>query len=156
MGRLHREHGVEVFNFADENPSASKKAWQAFLEAVIAENIKVTLVASTRAGDIVRDADILPLYKKAGFERFLMGMENTDEATLKLIRKGASADTDKRAIQLLRQHGILSMATWVVGFEDETDRGLWNGLKRFVAAAGTTSTRCWQPARCRPGGSSCG
>jgi anaerobic magnesium-protoporphyrin IX monomethyl ester cyclase len=133
MGRLHREHGVEVFNFADENPSASKKAWQAFLEAVIAENIKVTLVASTRAGDIVRDADILPLYKKAGFERFLMGMENTDEATLKLIRKGASADTDKRAIQLLRQHGILSMATWVVGFEDETDRGLWNGLKRFVS-----------------------
>ncbi len=133
MAQLRRVHGVEVFNFADENPSASRTAWQAFLQALIAEDIKVTLVASTRAGDIVRDADILHLYKQAGFERFLMGRENTDEATLKLIRKGATTDTDKLAIQLLRQHGILSMATWVVGFEDETDRGLWNGLKRFLS-----------------------
>lgn len=133
IGRLHREHGVQVFNFADENPSASRRAWREFLEAMIAEDVEVTLVASTRADDIVRDADILHLYKKAGFERFLMGMENTDEATLKLIRKGATADTDRRAIQLLRQYGILSMATWVVGFEDETDGALWRGLKRYIS-----------------------
>ena len=133
IARLHREHGVEVFNFADENPSASRKAWQAFLEALIAEDIRITLVASTRADDIVRDADILHLYKKAGFERFLMGMENTDEATLKLIRKGGTAQTDRQAIQLLRQHGILSMATWVVGFEDETDGDLWRGMLRYLA-----------------------
>ena len=63
---LHREHGVEVFNFADENPTASRKAWRAFLEALIAEDVHVTLVGSTRAGDIVRDADILHLYKQAG------------------------------------------------------------------------------------------
>jgi hypothetical protein len=31
--RLHREHGVKVINFADENPDVSKKAWSAFLEA---------------------------------------------------------------------------------------------------------------------------
>lgn len=58
---LHRAHGVEVINFADENPTASRKAWHAFLEALIAESVEVTLVASTRAGDIVRDADILHL-----------------------------------------------------------------------------------------------
>ena len=62
IARLHREHGVKVFNFADENPTVSKKAWRAFLEALIAEKIDVTLVGSTRADDIVRDADILPLY----------------------------------------------------------------------------------------------
>ena len=37
------------------------------------------LVATIRAGDIVRDADILHLYKKAGFSRILMGVETTDE-----------------------------------------------------------------------------
>src|SRR5690606_9026525 len=76
---LNREHGVEVFNFADENPSAGRKPWLAFLRAVIARNLDVTLVGSTRAGDIVRDRDELHLYKQAGFERFLMGMEATDE-----------------------------------------------------------------------------
>jgi anaerobic magnesium-protoporphyrin IX monomethyl ester cyclase len=133
IAHLHREHGVEVFNFADENPSAGRKAWQAFLEALIAENIDVTLVGSTRADDIVRDADILHLYKKAGFERFLMGMENTDEATLKLIRKGGAISSDIEAIRLLRKHNILSMATWVAGFSDQTDRDLWQGLKQLIA-----------------------
>ncbi|HEY4921435.1 MAG TPA: magnesium-protoporphyrin IX monomethyl ester anaerobic oxidative cyclase [Xanthobacteraceae bacterium] len=133
IARLHREHGVEVINFADENPSASRKAWRAFLEALIAENVELTLVGSTRADDIVRDADILHLYKQAGFERFLMGMENTDEATLRLIRKGGGTVKDREAIRLLRRHDILSMATWVVGFEEETDRDLIRGLRQLLS-----------------------
>jgi anaerobic magnesium-protoporphyrin IX monomethyl ester cyclase len=130
---LHRVHGVEVFNFADENPTASRKAWKALLEALIAENIDITLVGSTRADDIVRDVDLLHLYKKAGWERFLMGMENTDKATLDLVRKGGSTTKDREAIRLLRRHGILSMATWVVGFEEETDGDLWRGLNQLLA-----------------------
>lgn len=130
---LHRVHGVQVFNFADENPSAGRKPWRAFLEALIAERISVTLVGSTRADDIVRDADILHLYKAAGFERFLLGMENTDEATLKLIRKGGTTTADREAIRLLRRHNILSMATWVAGFEDESVASLWRGLRQLVS-----------------------
>ena len=124
---------MKVFNFADENPTVSRKAWIAFLEALIAENVDLILVGSTRADDIVRDADILHLYKKAGWQRFLLGLENTDERTLELIRKGAATATDREAIRLLRRHGILSMATWVVGFEEETDRDHWRGLRRLLS-----------------------
>jgi len=133
LARLHREHGVKVINFADENPTVSKKVWTIFLEALIAENVDLILVGSTRADDIVRDADILHLYKKAGWERFLLGMESTDERTLELIRKGATTTTDREAIRLMRQHGILSMATWVVGFEEETDRDHWRGLRQLLS-----------------------
>ena len=129
---LHREHGVEVFNFADENPSAGRRPWLAFLKAIIARNLDITLVGSTRAGDIVRDRNELHLYKQAGFERFLMGMETTDEPTLKLIRKGAAPSVDREAIRLLRQHGILSMATWVAGFDEQTDRDFWQGLRQLI------------------------
>jgi anaerobic magnesium-protoporphyrin IX monomethyl ester cyclase len=133
IARLHRQHGVEVINFADENPTVSRKAWRAFLEALIAEKVELTLVGSTRADDIVRDADILHLYKQAGFERFLLGMENTDETTLRLIRKGGGTSTDREAIRLLRRHDILSMATWVVGFEDERPRDLVRGLRQLIS-----------------------
>ena len=133
IARLHREHGVKVFNFADENPTVSKKVWRAFLDALIAEKVDVILVGSTRADDIVRDADILHLYKQAGWQRFLLGMENTDEETLTKIRKGGSSEIDREAIRLMRQHGILSMATWVVGFEEERDRDHWRGLKRLLS-----------------------
>ena len=100
---------------------------------MIAENVPVLIVGSTRADDIVRDADILHLYRKAGVIRWLLGMENTDEETLQLIRKGGSTSSDREAIRLLRQHGILSMATWVVGFEDEGFRDLWRGFRQLIA-----------------------
>lgn len=130
---LHRTHGVELINFADENPTTSRHAWKAFLEALIAENVNLTLVGSARAGDIVRDADILHLYRKAGVIRFLMGMENTDPATLKLIRKGSTTSIDREAIRLLRRHGIISMGTWVVGFEEERDRDYLRGMRQLLA-----------------------
>lgn len=132
LARLHREHGVELINFADELPTGSRKAWKAFLEALIEENVGLTLVGSTRASDIVRDADILHLYKKAGVIRFLLGIESYDEATLKNIRKGASARDDQEAIRLLRKHGIISMATYVVGFEEETDADYWRSLRHLL------------------------
>jgi anaerobic magnesium-protoporphyrin IX monomethyl ester cyclase len=133
LARLNREHGVKVVNFADENPTVSKKSWKIFLEALIAENVDLILVGSTRADDIVRDADILHLYKKAGWQRFLLGLENTDEKTLEMIRKGGATSTDREAIRLLRKNGILSMATWVVGFEEETDRDHWRGLRQLLS-----------------------
>jgi anaerobic magnesium-protoporphyrin IX monomethyl ester cyclase len=133
IARLHREHGVEVFNFADENPTSSRRAWKEFCEALIAENVKVILVGSTRAGDIVRDADLLHLYKRAGVARFLMGTEATDERTLALIRKGSTAAVDREAIRLLREHDILSMATWVVGFEEETTAEYRRALRQLLS-----------------------
>ena len=140
LARLHREHGVEVVNFADENPTVSKKTWKAFLEALIAENVDLTLVGSTRADDIVRDSDILHLYKRAGWTRFLLGLENTDEATLARVRKGTTTAIDREAIRLMRKHGILSMATW-----------LWVSRKKRIATIGAVCASCFltTPTRSR-------
>ncbi|MBL8920447.1 MAG: magnesium-protoporphyrin IX monomethyl ester anaerobic oxidative cyclase [Myxococcaceae bacterium] len=134
IARLHREHGVEIVNLADENPTSQRKAWKAFCEALIAENVNVELVGSTRAGDIVRDADLLHLYKRAGVSRFLLGTESTDEATLEKIKKGSTTAVDVEAIRLLRAHDILSLATWVVGFEEERPRDYWRGFKQLLFA----------------------
>ncbi|WP_345776628.1 magnesium-protoporphyrin IX monomethyl ester anaerobic oxidative cyclase [Pseudoxanthomonas sp. PXM02] len=133
LARLYREEGVRLINFADELPTGSRKAWKAFLEALVAENVDLTLVGSTRAGDIVRDADLLPLYKRAGVIRFLLGIESYSDATLDAIRKGASSSEDRQAIQLLRQHGIISMATYVVGFDEQTDLDYWRSLRHLLS-----------------------
>lgn len=129
---LHNKYGVEVINFADENPSASQKEWKRFLEALIRKNLKLTLVGSIRADAIVRDAQFLDLYKKAGFERFLLGIENYEEVILEKIKKGTSVAKDRAAIQLLRSNNILSMATYVVGFGEETLRSFYNSLQQLL------------------------
>jgi anaerobic magnesium-protoporphyrin IX monomethyl ester cyclase len=129
---LHKKYGVEVINFADEHPAASQKEWKKFLEALIQKNLNLILVGSIRADSIVRDKAHLHLYKQAGFERFLLGIENYDEAVLEKIKKGGSISKDMEAIQLLRQHNILSMATYVVGFGEETLRDFYNSLRQLL------------------------
>jgi anaerobic magnesium-protoporphyrin IX monomethyl ester cyclase len=133
LARLHREQGVELINFADENPTANREAWKAFLEALIPHNVPLIIIGTTRASDIVRDADILHLYKKAGVARFLLGMESTDEATLQAIHKGSTKAIDREAIQLMRKHGIISMAAWVAGFVQEKDRDYWRTLRQLLS-----------------------
>jgi anaerobic magnesium-protoporphyrin IX monomethyl ester cyclase len=133
VGWLHRRHGVSVFNLADENPTTSKRLWREVLEALIAEDIDVSFFGTMRADDIVRDADILHLYKRAGFRRLLIGMEQTDAATLQQIRKGGSTAEDREAIRLLRRHDILSMVSFIAGFAEETDADYWRGLRQLVS-----------------------
>lgn len=133
IARLHREHGVTLFNLADENPTVNPLVWRQLCEAIIAENLPdISIIGSTRADDIVRDADWLHLYRAAGIERFLLGIENTDEATLQLVRKGGATKTDREAIRVLRKAGILSLATWVADFEDVTDRDFWRSLRQLM------------------------
>lgn len=129
---LHKTYGIKVINFADENPSTHKQPWKEFLEALIKKNLNLILVGSIRADNIVRDADILHLYKQAGFERFLLGIENYDETILEKIKKAGTVSKDKEAIQLLRKHNILSMATYVVGFGEEKTKDFYNSLKQLL------------------------
>jgi len=131
MEMLHKKYGVEVINFADENPASDAKAWKEFLEALIAKKLPLILVGSIRADNIVRDADVLHLYKQAGFERFLLGIENYNEAVLKQIKKAGTISKDRQAIQLLRKYNILSMATYVVGFGEERIKDFWHSLKQL-------------------------
>ena len=130
---LKKTYGIQVINFADENPSSNPREWKAFLEALVAKDLGLILVGSIRADNIVRDADFLHLYKKAGFERFLLGIENYDAVVLERIKKAGTVSKDKEAIQLLRKHGILSMATYVVGFGEETTRDFINSLKQLLS-----------------------
>ena len=121
IARLHREEGVDLINLADENPTSSRRMWKRFLDAMITQNVPVTIIGSTRASDIVRDADILHLYKKAGVLRFLLGLDGTSDQTLDAVRKGSDRTIDAQAIRLLRNHGMIGLCTFCVGFEEERD-----------------------------------
>ncbi len=129
---LNKKYGVQVINFADENPSANSEAWKKFLEHLIEKDLNLTLVGSIRADNIVRDEKHLHLYKNAGFERFLLGIENYNEKVLERLKKAGSISKDQQAIKLLRKHKILSMATYVVGFGEETGKDFFKSLQHML------------------------
>ncbi len=59
-------------------------------------------------------------------------MESYDENTLKKINKAGSTAKDFEAIQLLRNHNIISLATYVVGFGQEKLKDIYNSVKQML------------------------
>jgi len=132
LAMLHTSHDVRFFWLADENPTTSKDIWRQVLEEIAQRQLSIALCGSFRAQDIVRDADILSLYKQAGFAYILMGVETVTDETLGKIRKGSQVDDAYQAVRLLRQQGILSIVDYIFGLEEETPRTLWRGLRGLL------------------------
>jgi anaerobic magnesium-protoporphyrin IX monomethyl ester cyclase len=126
---LHDRYAIQFFWLADENPTALKDIWSNVLEEIAQWKLSIGLCASIRAQDIVRDADLLHLYKQAGFLSVLMGVETVTDETITTIRKESSVDDAYKAGRLLRQHNILSIVDYIFGLEHETPRTIWRGLR---------------------------
>ena len=132
MEWLYREHDVRFFWLADENPTTIKGTWAAVLAEIGARALPIGMCASIRAQDIVRDADILPLYQQAGFLYVLMGVETVSDATLDKIRKGSTVDDAYQAVRLLRAHGILSIVDYMFGIEEESVQSIVRALRGLL------------------------
>jgi len=128
---LHRRHDVRFVTLADENPTTLQEPWRRFLELMAARRLPVRFFSTIRATDIVRDADILPLYREAGILYILMGVDSTDEEVLEEVRKRSSRRHDVLACRLLRENGIYSILGHVVGFRDETPSTLLTALRQL-------------------------
>jgi anaerobic magnesium-protoporphyrin IX monomethyl ester cyclase len=128
---LHRTHGVRFITLADENPTTLPEQWRAFLEAVRNRRIPVHFFATIRASDIVRDREILPLYREAGILYVLMGIESTSDDVLRQIRKGSTSRDDFRACRLLKEHGIFSIIGHIVGFGEEDRSSFRTALRQL-------------------------
>jgi anaerobic magnesium-protoporphyrin IX monomethyl ester cyclase len=129
---LVRTHGVRFVTLADENPTTLQAVWRGFLEEVARRRLPVHFFATIRATDIVRDAELLPLYRAAGILYVLMGIESTNGAVLKRIKKGSTTQHDLRACHLLKQHGIFSILGHIVGFEEETWSTFREAFRRLI------------------------
>lgn len=126
---LHHERGVNFITLADENPTTHKERWRSFLEEVAARKLPVRFFATIRATDIVRDRDILNLYREAGILYVLMGIESTSDEVLRQIAKGSTTREDHQACRLLKEHGIFSIIGHIVGLGAE-DRSTFRSALR--------------------------
>lgn len=117
---LRDRYGVDVAMIADEIPSLDPRRWRRILDLLIEREVGTSLLLETRVDDIVRDAELMPLYRKAGVEHIYVGVESVNQATLDLYKKDAKVEQGKRAIELINSHGMISETSFVMGMPDET------------------------------------
>ncbi|MGC4116859.1 MAG: radical SAM protein [Myxococcales bacterium] len=129
IARLKRDFGVTVVLLTDEYPTGERERWQRLMQRLVELDLGVDLLLETRAQDIVRDEDLLPLWRKAGVLHVYIGVEATDQATLDLVNKESSVDAGRKALQLLKQHGFISETSFVLGFPNETPEHVQETLR---------------------------
>ncbi len=117
---LMREHDVGFFILADEEPTINKKKFVAFCQELIDRDLKILWGINTRVTDIIRDEELLPFYRRAGLIHVSLGTEAAAQLKLDLFKKEATVAQNKRAIELLRNAGIVVEAQFIVGMENET------------------------------------
>jgi anaerobic magnesium-protoporphyrin IX monomethyl ester cyclase len=117
---LVREHHVGFFILADEEPTIHRKKFIAFCEELIARDLGVQWGINTRVTDILRDEKLLPMFRRAGLVHVSLGTEAAAQLKLDRFNKETTIAQNKKAIQLLRDAGIVSEAQFIVGLENET------------------------------------
>ncbi len=68
---------------------------------------------------------------KAGINYLLLGVENNNQSSLDSFRKGIRPEDAVSAIKLLKQNGIFSQATCIIGERKDTQESI-EGLRRFI------------------------
>ena len=117
---LIRDHQVGFFILADEEPTINREKFVALCQELIDRDLGITWGINTRVTDILRDEDVLPLYRRAGLVHVSLGTEASAQLNLERFRKETTIAQNKKAIRLLRENGIVAEAQFIIGMENET------------------------------------
>lgn len=117
---LVKNHDVGFFILADEEPTIHRRKFIQFCELLIERKLDVLWGINTRVTDILRDEKLLPMFRKAGLIHVSLGTEAAAQLKLDRFNKETTIAQNKKAIQLLKDAGIVTEAQFIVGLENET------------------------------------
>jgi anaerobic magnesium-protoporphyrin IX monomethyl ester cyclase len=117
---LEKQCDVSMAWTADENWGEDPALLHRLLTAIAARGLKLRLFCAMCAKDVVRDREVLHLYKNAGIACLMMGIESFNDDVLAKVNKANPGGITREAISLLRQHDILSVVNVIHGLKDES------------------------------------
>lgn len=117
---LVQQHKIGFFILADEEPTINKKKFTALCQELVDRKLDIHWGINTRVTDILRDEELLPLYRKAGLVHVSLGTEAASQINLNIFRKQTTIEQNKKAIKLLKDNGMVAEAQFIMGMENET------------------------------------
>ena len=133
MAHLNRLYGKTLLVFNENSFNWSRKRVEEFLEELGKSGLKVHFWFQSRVKDIIRDEDLLPEFKRLGLYEVMLGVESIDSTVLDRYEKRQNRDMAQKAINILRENGIMVMANVMFGdwFDsEETLREIFQFLKK--------------------------
>jgi anaerobic magnesium-protoporphyrin IX monomethyl ester cyclase len=133
MEFLYRDYGSRLLWLTDDNFGLDKRMDE-LCDELIRRGFSgddVTCFMQARVDDVVRNPSLLTKMSRAGFNWLLLGVESGSESTLDSFHKGIKPEDTASAVKLLRQNGIFSQASCIIGERKETRKSL-DDLREFI------------------------
>ena len=99
-----REPGIFI---VDDVAFVHQKHGMAIAEALFARGIRKEYYLETRCDVLLRNKEVFRTWRKLGLQYMFLGIEATDEETLKRYRKRTSMDTNMEALEFARSLGLV-------------------------------------------------
>lgn len=113
-----REMGVRHIAFVDDTFNVPPDRFRRLLKAMIEARLNIEWVSFLRCGALA-EQDV-HLMAESGCQAVYLGIESGDERILKNMNKAARIGTYERGISWLRAAGIITMASYIIGYPGET------------------------------------
>ncbi|MFH2046169.1 MAG: radical SAM protein [Pseudomonadota bacterium] len=111
----------EHIYFVDDEMFLNPERVTKIAELLIERGIKKKYISWARSDTIIKYPEVIELWKKAGLELVYVGLESMDKKRLDEYSKRTDVDTNRKAIELLRQIGITLHAAFIVHPEFTSD-----------------------------------
>jgi anaerobic magnesium-protoporphyrin IX monomethyl ester cyclase len=132
MEYLYSNYGSKFQWLTDDNFGLNKRTEDLCDELIKRDFSKdITCFMQVRCDDAAKNPRIVEKMSKAGFTWFLLGVESQSKTTLDSFHKGTKPEDAATAVKLLKQNGIFSQATCIVGNRHDTAESI-KELKFFI------------------------
>ena len=118
---LKEKYNRTIFYVGDNTFNVTREQGEGFIEEMLKRKTRQRFWLQSRADLIIRDEDLLEGYREAGVYQFMMGLEYHKDDVLKDIRKRQTVDHARKAMELLKKHKLMVMATLLIGHWEETE-----------------------------------
>ena len=115
MKYLNKHYGKSLFVFNENSFNWSRARVEKFLQELGRSGMKVDFWFQSRVRDIVRDADLMPEFKRLGLYEVMLGVESINPHVLDHYQKRQNREIAQEAIDILRRNGIMVMTNVMFG-----------------------------------------
>lgn len=121
------ERGAKALLIVDDNITLDLERLERLCDEIVAaklNSIHYFLQASVKG--IAHSEKLVRKMADAGMKGVILGIESMSRATLALLRKKTTTPGDTRkAVEYLRNNGIMSLGAFIVGSPDDDEESLW-------------------------------
>ena len=132
MEFLYNNYGSRLFWLTDDNFGLGPRM-EEFCDELIKRPFSqdMSCFMQVRCDDVAKNPQLVAKMSKAGINWLLLGVESHSKGTLDSFRKDSKPEYAEAAVKLLKQNGIFSQTSCIIGQRSDTAESIAD-LRQFV------------------------